>query len=116
MRAARTPIDPIPMEVGDKVTFREEKRPYTVRAKSERYVILTKPFNLQHTVLYCVIDWESGVRGPDDYYGLGYETQEDIDHALALFEGQVPDTMIHPEVSHRHGIRCNITHLNGVAL
>lgn len=111
MRLHREPITPIPMSVGDKVKFTEDKRPFTVRAVSNRYVILTKPFNLEHTVLYTVIDWESGVRGPDNYYSLGYETQEEIDHAMALFNGA--DDMIHPEISTRRDCPINIESVNG---
>lgn len=42
--------------VGDKVRFAEEKQAYTIQARSERYLICSKPFNPKHTVLYCVVD------------------------------------------------------------
>jgi hypothetical protein len=45
-------------------------------------VILTSPFSLQRTVFYSIIDWERGVRGPDDHYSVGYETPEGIADAL----------------------------------
>lgn len=64
---------------GDRVTFAEEKQPYKVRAASGKFVILTKPFNLRKTVLYCIIDWERHVRGPDNLiFSLGYESDEDV--------------------------------------
>ena len=40
------------MKVGDKIKFKEDKRRFTVKAKSERFLICTKPFNLSHRSLY----------------------------------------------------------------
>lgn len=74
------------LKVGDRVWLDVEKRPYTVRARSDRFIVLTKPFNLQHTVLYTVADLEFGIIGRDDWYGLGYETDEQCEAALAKFE------------------------------
>jgi hypothetical protein len=73
---------------GQRVRFSTEKQAYTVRAVSKdgRYVICTKPFNARRTVLYTVLDLELGVRGRDNYYGLGYETDEAVAHALEMFE------------------------------
>lgn len=80
-----TPLSLVPQ---DRVKFRGEKLPYTVRAvtKGGRFAILTKPFNPRRTVLYTVIDFDRGVRGKDNYYGLGYETPEDIERALHNFQ------------------------------
>lgn len=86
------------LEVGDKVWFQGERQGYTVRARNDRYVICTKPFNARRTVLYSVIDCELGVRGTDNCYGIGYETQEQIDEAMRWFEkGRA-------EVSHRNHV------------
>jgi hypothetical protein len=99
------------LRLGDRVTFREEKRPYTVRAAvpGGRFFILTKPFNVQRTVLYTIIDrggrmrgvvqWPGdpayGVRGPDDrVFGMGYETQQEIDERAAeLAAGEIEVSM-----------------------
>lgn len=35
------------LEVGQKIAFANEKRPYTIQARNERYIIMTKPFNLK---------------------------------------------------------------------
>jgi hypothetical protein len=78
-----------PLAVGDRVKFVEEKRSYTVRAVSAdgRFAICTKPFNPRHTVLYTIIDFEQGVRGPDDLvFCAGYETSEDIAANMARLE------------------------------
>lgn len=73
--------------VGDRVRFHGESQArFKVRARGERYVVLTKPFNAQHTVLYTVIDLHEAVRGPDDSWGTGYETAEEIAEALAKLE------------------------------
>ena len=89
--------------VGDRVYFAIEKRPYRVRARNQRYLICTKPFNPRKTVLYTIIDLVEKVRGPDNIiFGLGYEDQEDIDARLAdLASGEA-------EVSHRRRIDLDV--------
>lgn len=89
MREPAIAIEPRPaLAVGQKVRFERTKTAWTVRAvtKSGRFVILTQPFNLQRTVSYTVIDFDRGVRGVDNYYGLGYETDEEIADALHEFQ------------------------------
>lgn len=78
----------IQLRLGDRLGFADEKRTYTVRAVSVdgRWAICTKPFNAMHTVLYTVIDFAAGVRGPDNCHGLGYETDEQCAEALDRFE------------------------------
>jgi hypothetical protein len=113
------------LAVGDRVKAAAEKQRWTVRGVTSggRFAILTKPFNLRHTVLYSVIDFERGVRGRDNYYGLGYETDEDIAYALGCFqrtEDGTPRTA-HvldagnqaAEVSRRHYIRLDLQAING---
>lgn len=69
--------------VGAKIWFDNEKQGYTVRASNAAFCVLTKPFNAQKTVLYCIIDWESGVRGPENLvFGMGAETDEDCQEML----------------------------------
>ncbi len=71
------------VEVGDKVHVPNEKRPYTVRARDERYIICTKPFNPEHTVLYFIVDLVDKWRAPDDcVFCSGYETDEDCNERL----------------------------------
>jgi hypothetical protein len=73
---------------GDRVRFAAFAQRWTVRAVTNggRFAILTKTFNPQRTVLYTVIDFKRGVRGKDDHYGLGYETDELVAEALAMFQ------------------------------
>jgi hypothetical protein len=76
----------ISVKVGDKLQFAEESQRYTVQAVGSRWAIATKPFNARRTVLYSVIDLHHQMRGVDNYGGLGYETREECENALKLFE------------------------------
>jgi hypothetical protein len=74
---------------GAKIKLFPERRRYTVRAASERFLVCTKPFNLRRTVLYTVIDREEQVRGTENLiFGLGAETDEQCEAMLGrLVEG-----------------------------
>jgi hypothetical protein len=89
--------------VGDKVYVPTEKRPYTVRARDDRYIICTKPFNPRHTVLYFIIDLAEKWRAPDNMiFCSGYETIEDCQERLKeLQDGTI-------KLSSRRGIPLDI--------
>jgi len=72
------------IKVGDKIKFIPEKQKYTIKAKSDRYLICTKPFNLKKTVLYTIIDLQRFVRGTNNmiFNPYDYSVQEDIDECL----------------------------------
>ena len=77
------------LNVGDRVTFAEEKQSYVVKAvsKGARFAICTKPFNARKTVLYSIVDFEKNIRSADDrIFGGGYETQEQIDENMRDLE------------------------------
>jgi len=77
-------IDLTTAAVGDKIKFVEEKATYTVQARSERYVICSKPFNLKGTVIYTIVDLKEGIRGPDsNVFGLSYESRKVREARLA---------------------------------
>ncbi len=119
MREPAIKIEPRPvLLVGQKVRFDRTKTAWTVRAvtKAGRFVILTQPFNLQRTVSYTVIDFDRGVRGVDNYYGMGYTNHEEIADALHEFQHTEDDDLERAlacdqqcrhgaEVSHRNHIR-----------
>jgi hypothetical protein len=66
-----------------KIWFAEEKLPYTVQARNERFLVCTKPFNLKHTVLYTIVDLKYGIRGTEDLiFCMGYETKNHCEEAL----------------------------------
>lgn len=71
------------VEIGDKIYIPNEKKPYKVKARDDRYIICTKPFNPKHTVLYFIIDLVRKVRGTDDrLFCMGYETKEQCEDNL----------------------------------
>ena len=91
------------VNIGDKVYVPTDKRPYTVKARDERYIICTKPFAAKHTVLYFIIDLLEKRRGPDNMiFCSGYETGEQCRERLKeLQNGDI-------EVSYRRGISLDI--------
>jgi len=96
----------ISLKVGDKIKFTPEKQRYTVKAKSDRYIICTKPFNLMHTVLYTIIDLERLVRGTNNmiFNPYDYAVQEDIDECLVDLDYHNNGT----EVTHRNCIKLDV--------
>lgn len=71
------------VEVGDKVYIPSHKRPFRAKARDDRYIICTKPFNAQHTVIYFIVDLIDKWRAPDNLiFCLGYETDEDCQERL----------------------------------
>lgn len=90
--------------VGDKIKFKSEKQKYTIKAKSERFLICTKPFNLKKTCLYTIIDLDRLVRGTNNmvFNPYDYMVQEDIDECLNDLEsGEI-------EVSHRNCVTLDV--------
>ena len=68
--------------VGQKIYFKEEKKPYKIRACDERFLICTKPYNFRkETVIYTIVDLKENVRGRDGYaFGpYSYYKQDDCD-------------------------------------
>lgn len=90
-------------QVGQKITFAEEKRPYTVRACNDRYAICTKPFNLKNTVLYTIVDLKNNIRGTENLiFCMGFEDDEECKEALERLEKE------ESEISKRNYIGLNI--------
>lgn len=111
-------------EPGMRIRFANERQAYTVQAVSAsgRYVVCTRPFNLQRTVFYTVMDLAKGIRGADNrVFSPGYETIEDCQDVASAFEatdiytrfrmaGRAPDRndehwlTQHPELVGKDGI------------
>jgi len=89
---------------GDKIKFETERQRYTVKAKSDRYLICTKPFNLIHHCLYTIIDLHRLVRGPNSliFNCYDYQNQQDIEKCLYDLETEKI------EVSHRRAVRLDV--------
>ena len=94
------------LKIGDKIKFKSEKQKYTVQAKSDRYIICTKPFNLKQTVLYTIIDLTRLVRGPNNsvFNPYDYAVQEDIYECLNNLDYHVNGI----EVSHRRCVKLDV--------
>ncbi len=91
------------LKPGDKVYVPHEKHPYTIRCRDNRFIICTKPFNLQRTVRYFIVDLVRKIRGPDNMvFCSGYETQEQCEDRLKeLQDGSI-------DVSSRRSIPLDI--------
>lgn len=79
--------------VGSRIWFGEnwEKRPYKVRARSERFLVCTKPFNLKKTVFYTIIDLEEKIRGTENLvFSMGAESDQDCADMIERLEGREP--------------------------
>ena len=91
------------VKIGDKIYIPKHKRPFTVRARNDRYIICTKPFNAKHTVIYFIIDLKEKRRGPDNMvFCCGYESDEDCRERLIELQSGII------EVSRRRGIDLDI--------
>jgi len=89
------------LKVGNKIKFQTEKQRYTVRAKSDRFIICTKPFNARKAFLYTIVDFERLVRGPVNLiFGLvwDFNIPEELEECLRQLEAE------EVEVSHRRCI------------
>ncbi|WP_276142730.1 hypothetical protein [Rhodococcus sp. T2V] len=80
INATGSPTTPIPLAPGDRIRFGiEPRRPYTVRALSENFVVCTRhrDFATQGEFVYTVIDWRSGIRGPVTVIGHSMDVSTD---------------------------------------
>ncbi len=85
-------------KVGDKISLFGQKRKYKVMARSERFVILSKP--CFGKALYTIFDFEDKWIAPDNLiFGIyDYNDKEDTEEALKNLElGEL-------ELSRRRGI------------
>lgn len=107
------PVQTLDAPVGSRITFAEEVRAYTVRARSDRYLVCTKPFAPLRTVLYTVVDLLENVRGTENLiFGMGAETDEQCADMLRRLEGiDAPGHFYpchHTEVSYRNRVPLKI--------
>jgi hypothetical protein len=117
----KSPVAQLPLEIGQQVHLAGDPYPWTVKAVSEHFAALTRLVEdnerglddvdwpelvdelEEGTVLYTVLDWRNGVRGPCNLvgqaWGDGTYTEADCAEMLAEFEsGDL-------EISHRNRVR-----------
>lgn len=101
-------MDKNKIKTGSKIKFKEEKAPYTVRAISNNYAILTKPYNPKRTVIYTIIDFNKNIRGTNNYVfnPFDYAKAKDIKSCIAELEAGICD------ISRRNNIFLNIDYIN----
>ena len=103
-----SPVKPIAFVPGDKVKLNGDDRWWTVRAVSENFVACVRqaPFKKKGEVVYTVLDWRNGVRGPCNLIGQGYGdgtySETECQEMLAEFE---EDDL---EVSSRNWVRLGV--------
>ena len=89
--------------VGTKIKFRSEKQKYIVRASNKFFLICTKPFNIQKTVIYTIVDLVNNIRWPENtIFGFWAETNEQCKEMLERL------TEWESEISQRRSIRVDI--------
>lgn len=93
------------LRVGDKIKFQSEKQRYIIQAKSDKYIICTKPFNARKTYFYSIIDLNRMVRGRiNSIFGLTYDVNnpEGAENLIKDLEQKIC------EVSWRHCIPLDV--------
>ena len=96
--------------VGTVIKFGEEKQSYRVRARGNRYLVCTKPFNPKRTVLYTIIDLQENIRGTENLvFSMGVETDEQCKKMVERLECDPNDlNKIKTDISYRNYIPLNI--------
>ena len=104
MNAKGSPTTPIPLDAGDRIRFGlEPRRPYTVRARSEHFVVCTRPRDFATgEFVYTVIDWRGGIRGPVNGQSVDVSTDERCRDLLDDLEAG------RWEISHRNRVQLDI--------
>ena len=84
------------LKVGQPLKFDDEKIfRWTIKSIGLPYVICTTAGPLGY---YTILNVEKGIRGPDNFGGVGYQTPKDCESALiGLLSGEL-------EISNRHKI------------
>lgn len=96
------------VKIGQKIKFSGDKKSFKVQAFDERYIVLTRPFNLKKTYQYTIVDLERKVRGACNLiFGLPPEcecdTPEGAKNVLKWLRGFEDDMGFHQmEVSYRN--------------
>lgn len=87
-----------PYTKGNRIYFVGEKKPYTIQAMNDRFLVCTKAFF--KTVLYTIVDLKEEIRGTENLiFCMGFEDAGQCEDALKrLMSGD-------SEISHRNRTR-----------
>lgn len=97
------------LKTQDKIWFEEEKRPYTIQARSDRFLVCTKPLAIHKTVLYTIVDTKELIRGTENLiFGIGAESRKDCEEMISRLEGLNQDIGFQTEISYRNRIPLKI--------
>lgn len=88
------PVQPLDLSYGDAVKFKDDRYWWKVQAVSENYAVCVRNAPFQPAddpiIMYTVIDWRSGVRGPCNLIGQGFGdgtySREECEEMLRGFE------------------------------
>lgn len=109
-----TSIAQIPLEVGQQLRLAGDPNAWTVKAVSEHFAALTREvadsdwadledeesYFLDGQVIYAVLDWRNGFRGPCNLSGQVYDAYTEAECAAMLAEFESGEL----EVSHRNRV------------
>lgn len=72
-------MEPVTMNLGQRVKLDSERRWWTVRGCAGEVVVLTRqaPFRRRGALEYSVVDWRAGVRGPVNAIGQSWDVDTD---------------------------------------
>ncbi|TQC40102.1 hypothetical protein EEB14_56490 [Rhodococcus sp. WS4] len=107
MNAKGSPTTPIPLDAGAGIRFGiEPRRPYIVRAISENFVVCTRrcDFATSGELVYTVIDWRNGIRGPVNVIGHSCDVSTD-ERCRDLLDDLEAGRW---EISHRNRVQLDI--------
>ncbi|ELB92840.1 hypothetical protein Rwratislav_12173 [Rhodococcus wratislaviensis IFP 2016] len=107
MNAKGSPTTAIPLDPGARIRFGiEPRRPYTVRALSEHFVLCTRQRDFATTgdFVYTVIDWRNGIRGPINVIGQSVDVSTD-ERCRDLLDDLEAGRW---EISHRNRVQLDI--------
>jgi hypothetical protein len=99
-------------KAGDRIRFRGEHYVFEVKASAAdgRYLICYCPPHGCVPQMWCLVDFDRGVRGPDDHYGyMGYETAEGVAAMVAALEEEPARV----EISYRNNVVLDIASISG---
>jgi hypothetical protein len=88
----REPFEPVELHVGDRVRLDWQRKRWMVAAVSENFVVLTQQASFQPKgqVFYTILDWRSGVYGPVNTIGQGWDVLDpaELDRLMMALESQ----------------------------